>query len=223
MPRSEQTFTVIADIVNSRGIKNRIEAQGQIDGVLDHVSQLVPCHEPILPTVGDELQGAFTSLSTALRATLLIRVLLPFPMDCRFGIGYGHVEHLGESLLFRLQDGDGWWAARAALNHAHTLEKSRRHKYLRTWFTLSDRAAPPQGFTRETSAWINAYLLMRDSQLGTLDSRSRAILADALVGRSQSSTAGRLDISQAAVSKRAQQMGLNAILEGIDLIEGALG
>lgn len=221
MQRPEQVFTVIADFVDSRKIENRREAQFAIDRVLNEVNELVRSAEPMLPTVGDELQGAYRSIADAIRATLLTRALLPFPLDCRFGIGFGGVEHLGQSTLFRLQDGDGWWAAREALDHAHGLQKSRRHGSLRTWFTLSSRADPPHGFTRETSAWINAYLLVRDSQLGTLDQKDRTVLADALTEKPQRYTAERLGISQAAVSKRALQMGVNAIVEGLDVLEGA--
>ncbi|UUZ58643.1 SatD family protein [Nocardioides sp. B-3] len=80
---------------------------------LDEVNAQFDPPTPMRMQVGDEYRGVFATLGDALAASLLVRLALHPEGDIRHGIGRGEVEVLGTSP--RVEDGPGWWAARAAV------------------------------------------------------------------------------------------------------------
>lgn len=200
-------IAVIVDLVGSRRQPDRGAAQQHLVDALVEVNAAVPALQPLAPTIGDESQGAYAGLSAAMLATLLLRLTLPYPLDCRFGLGAGTWQNVGRSDYGPMQDGPAWWAARDAIVEAKARE-GRRHKSLRTWYGVADEKAAdfaPVGVT-------NALLMCRDEIVSGMNDRSRRLALGLLKGRTQVELAKAEDISQSAVSQNLQRNGAFALL-----------
>lgn len=179
-------FTLIGDVVGSRGLANRSTAQRTINEALNRVNGAVETAQPLEPTVGDEVQGGFTTISDATFATLLINLELSPDIKLRFGLGHGDVTvHDGDRRPL-LQDGPGWWTAREAIGRL----KGRDG----TWYVGQPDEEP-------SSALINAFLLARDALVARLSDRQHRMLLLSLQGRSQREIATAEKISESAVSQ----------------------
>jgi hypothetical protein len=206
-------IAVIVDLVGSRRQPDRAAAQQHLVAALTEVNDVVPALQPMAPTIGDESQGAYADLSGALQATLLLRLALPHPLDCRFGLGAGAWQSVGSSDYGPMQDGPAWWAARDAIVEAKAREV-RRHRSLRSWYGVADgRTAdfPPAGMT-------NALLMCRDEIVSGMNDRSRRLALGLLKGRTQVELAKAEDISQSAVSQNLQRNGAFALLGSTEVL-----
>jgi hypothetical protein len=206
MVTTSRGYAVIVDLVGSRAQPDRSVAQQQLVAALAEVGDVTESLQPLAPTIGDECQGAFADLPSALRAALLLRLLLPDPLDCRFGIGAGTWQSVGRSDYGPMQDGSGWWSAREAIVEAKNREM-RRNRTLRSWYVLADDApdgAPP-------ASVVNALLLCRDEIVTGMGERSRRLLLGLLRGRTQVELAADEGISQSAVSQNLRRSGALAV------------
>jgi hypothetical protein len=213
MAEENAGIAVIVDLVGSRRQPDRGAAQQHLVDALADVNAAVPALQPLAPTIGDESQGAYADLSAAMLATLLLRLTLPYPLDCRFGLGGGTWQNVGRSDYGPMQDGPAWWAARDAIVEAKTREV-RRHKSLRTWYGVADGKAAdfaPVGVT-------NALLMCRDEIVSGMNDRSRRLALGLLRGRTQVELAKAEDISQSAVSQNLQRNGAFALLGSIEVL-----
>lgn len=206
-------IAVIVDLVGSRAQPDRGVAQRQLVAALDHVNGAVDAAQALAPTIGDECQGAYADLPSALLASLLLRLRLPDPLDCRFGLGAGSWEAVGRSDHGLMQDGPAWWSARQAIVEAKGREV-RRHKSLRSWYVIADdqrQAFPPAGIT-------NALLLCRDEIVSGMNERSRRLTLGLLAGRTQVELAEAENISQSAVSQNLQRSGAHALTGTVSVL-----
>ena len=178
-------YAVIGDVIGSRALTDRRDAQRRIQEVLADVDDAVPGVQPLEATVGDEFQGAYATLGDATRAALLVRLALLPGIDVRCGIGLGEATVFDERRSPRLQDGPAWWAAREAIEH---MAGARRER-LRTWLVAPDAAV------------VNAHLLCRDALVDRLNERGWRMLRAALLGRSQQQIAEDEGITKSAVSQ----------------------
>ncbi|WP_228942737.1 SatD family protein [Nocardioides sp. Leaf374] len=185
-----QLFTLIGDVVGSRDLPDRGAAQRRIVEVLAEVSRALTPAQRLEATVGDELQGAFTTLADAVLATALVRLALLPDVDVRCGLGHGEVTVYDDQRTPLLQDGPGWWAAREALD---VLGRPRRASS-RTWYDA--------GAGGTHAGPVNAFLLTRDALLDRLGDRGRSLALAALQGRSQAEIAADQGISRSAVSQQ---------------------
>ena len=162
-------------------------------------------------TVGDEFQGAYPTVGLAIDAALTLRLTLAPDVDVRFGLGWGAVTALDEDT--GIQDGPGWWAARAAIEWTAITQQQPGMTHVRTAFRNDTGAgADPHA--------VNAALMCRDHLLGSLDERSLRILAGMRAGRTKKELAMAEGISASAVSQRAGRAGLDLLLAvGVDLRE----
>ncbi|MFC5678219.1 SatD family protein [Aeromicrobium endophyticum] len=208
-PASPQLHAVIGDLVGSREQASRSEAQRHLTTALAVANEMVDAEQPLEPTIGDELQGVYADLSSAMLATVLVRLALPESMDCRFGIGVGGIEIVGESNYGLTQDGPAWWSARQAVDTAK--DRSRQLPGLRTWIVRDD--------TTEAPDMAQAYLLVRDDLVSGFDGRQRRIALGQLRGRSLTQLAADEGISPSAVSQR-HRAGIGALLESIAQASG---
>ncbi|GAA1869172.1 hypothetical protein GCM10009715_15370 [Paeniglutamicibacter psychrophenolicus] len=142
---------VIMDIVGSRSHDDREASQRTIESAFTDIASHVTALEDWEATVGDEFQA----VPDALRATLMLRLALPEDSDCRFGIGFGTNRSVASQSTARIQDGPGWWAARAAIDEARRREKAR-NPALRSWF----RDPAEDAGARSRAATINSCLLV---------------------------------------------------------------
>lgn len=207
---------VIIDLVGSRQHADRRWVHESMRAAMQRVNGLVEFDLPLEATVGDESQGRFRSLADALRATLLLRLVLPEGMDCRAGIGVGPVEDLEIGAYGPIQDGPAWWAARDAIVEAKAREVTR-NPTLRTWYVAaggSDGAAGDSG----VPALVNAALLVRDEVVTQMSPRSRRLMLGMMLGRSQAEMAAEEGVTQSAVSQSLRRSGAMAVLSSHELL-----
>ncbi len=197
----DSVYTVIGDLIGSRVVEDRAALQTRVNEALAAVSTQVPVAQPFEPTVGDEYQGACSTLPEALTAALLVRLTLHEVVDTRCGIGFGEVTVHDADRRPLLQDGPGWWVARRAIE-----EISGKRDDRRTWFR------------GEGSGRINAFLVCRDQVVSRLNDRGIRMLRLALLGHSQKHIAELEGIWPSAVSQQFRR-GISAVLDAHRLIE----
>ena len=198
---SEVRATLIGDVVGSRTVADRAGAHRLLNRALRGVAD--DAVDPPAFTVGDEFQGAFTSVGLAIDAALSLRLAVAPEIDVRFGIGWGAVTMLDETA--GIQDGPGWWAAREAIEWTASAQRQPGLALVRTSFRVTDK-------TRSDVDAINAALICRDHLLGSLDERSTRIVTALLNNRTKKDIATAEDISPSAVSQRSGRDGLDLIV-----------
>jgi SatD family (SatD) len=203
---SAEVYTVIGDLVGSRSVPDRSAVQRALTESLDDVNRVVPVAQPFQPTVGDEYQGACATLTDAVLAALLVRLSLLPLVDARCGIGHGQVTVYDDpDRTPLLQDGPGWWSARAAIEAL-----DGRRDGTCTWF-----AGPGAG-------GVNAFLLCRDQIIARLNERGLRILRLALLGHPQKEIAQREGIWPSAVSQQFSR-NVGAVVESMRLLADEQG
>ena len=223
-------YAVIADIVGSRTLTNRAEAQRIFRAALERAAEGLALLEAPYPTVGDEFQAVAYSLEDALLLTLRAQLLLPPQLQLRFGIGAGRIEEFpsgaqrpgamrsspGEGAP--LQDGSAWWAARSAINRAHDVQDSS-NPFIRTWFQA--HASVESYVSASYQTCVNALLSLRDHAILKLSARHRRITASLLLGKTQVEIARAEKISQQAISDFARGTGVGLIQSSLLIAEAA--
>lgn len=215
--------TLIGDLIGSRGSTDRRALHATFAAVLDRVNTELRPPTPVRMQVGDEYQGVFASLGDALHASLTVRLALLPAADVRHGIGRGSIEVLSEDP--RVEDGPGWWAARAAIERVEEAEGRPGERSLRTAYVAAGGAGDAagdgaaDGWSSEEAA-VNAALVLRDHLVSGLSERSLSVLRGLLDGESQRDLAEALGISPSAVSQRVRADGLAAIIAAHDLTRG---
>ena len=193
--------TLIGDVVGSRTVADRAGAHRLLNQALRDVAD--DAIDPPAFTVGDEFQGAFTSVGLAIDAALSLRLAVAPDIDVRFGIGWGAVAMLDETA--GIQDGPGWWAAREAIEWTASTQRQPGLALVRTSCRVS-------GESRTDVDAINAALICRDHLLGSLDDRSTRIVKALLKNRTKKDIAETEGISPSAVSQRSGRDGLDLIV-----------
>jgi hypothetical protein len=204
--------TLIGDVIGSREFSDsadRAQLQRALEQTLVRANQLLAPVQPLEPTVGDEFQGGFADVATAVRATLIVRIELldgvgadkleGVGADSRYGLGHGPVTVFEKTRSPVSQDGPGWWAARGAIDRAKELSESPRTAFARTCF---------DGTGGEP---LDAFLLCRDGIVNQMSARGRRLLLGLLLGRPQWELADEEGITQSAVSQSLARSGAFAI------------
>ena len=223
-------YAVIADIVGSRTLTNRADAQRIFEAALERASEGLALLQAPYPTVGDEFQAVAYTLEDALLLTLRAQLLLPPQLQLRFGIGAGRIEEFSSGAHRQvpargrgaesaaLQDGSAWWAARAAINRAHDVQDSS-NPFIRTWFMA--HASVESEFSSHCQTCINAMLSLRDHSILKLSARHRRITASLLLGKTQVEIARVEKLSQQAISDFARGTGAGLIQSSLIIAEAA--
>ncbi|MGE2735563.1 SatD family protein [Mycolicibacterium vaccae] len=193
--------TLIGDIVGSRHAADRRALHREVSAALDAVA--AGAHDAPVFTVGDEFQGSYPTVGAALAAAWAIRLAVAPGIDVRFGIGWGEVSVLDAAT--RIQDGPGWWAARAAIESTAETQRQPGLAQVRITYRNDARTGPPTDL-------VNAALMCRDHMFGSLDERSIRILRGLMAHRSKKQLATAEQISPSAVSQRAGRDGLDLIV-----------
>lgn len=197
---TDGVYTVIGDLVGSRTVADRSAVQQGLNAALAGVNRTVAVAQPFEPTVGDEYQGACSTVHEAALAALLTRLTLLPLVDARCGIGYGSVTVHDAHRTPLLQDGPGWWSAREAIQALDD-----RRDASRTWYV-----GPEHGL-------VNAFLLCRDQIIERLNDRGIRMLRLALLGHSQKEIAEREGIWPSAVSQQFSR-NIGSVVESMRLL-----
>lgn len=209
MKQEPSVATLIGDLVGSRTARDRSALHTRLTEVLDQFNAEHAPRTSLRIQAGDEYQGTFDSLGSALQASLWLRLALLPSYDVRHGIGWGPVRVLGEEP--RVEDGPGWWAARDAIAGIADPKgrpggRERRTSYLRV-----------EGVEGPDPAAVEAYLMVRDTAVSGLSPRSLSVLRGLMAGLSQREIAERLGISPSAVSQRVRGDSLLVLAAADDL------
>ena len=223
-------YAVIADIVGSRTLTDRADAQRIFEAALERASEGLALLQAPYPTVGDEFQAVCYTLEDGLLLTLRAQLLLPPQLQLRFGIGAGRIEEFVSGVHRQapargrgaesaaLQDGSAWWAARAAINRAHDVQDAS-NPFIRTWFMV--HASVESEFSSHCQTCINAMLSLRDHSILKLSARHRRITASLLLGKTQVEIARVEKLSQQAISDFARGTGAGLIQSSLLIAEAA--
>ncbi|WP_244928399.1 SatD family protein [Nocardioides sp. W7] len=200
-------IVVIGDVVGSRTAAHRGRLHDRLSAALAETNRRWDADLRI--TVGDEYQGTLPSLGAATAAVLWLRVALLPEHDLRHGIARGDVRILDSRT--GVQDGPGWWAARAAIDEVHDLAGRPATRGARTTYREADDVGggPAPGLPGA----LRAALLARDELVGRLDERSLSVLRGLLAGRTQREIAAELGLSGSAVSQRVRRDGIGVVLQ----------
>ncbi|YAL84288.1 SatD family protein [Dermacoccaceae bacterium W4C1] len=217
MVESEQA-TVIGDLVGSRAATDRAQLHASYRAALTEVAEQVPHLDPPRILSGDEFQARYATVGDALHAALLIRLRLAPETDIRFGVGWGTVTVLDPTA--HIEDGPGWWAARAAIEQTEQLQSRAATATIRTSYRRAAELDPgidedqPERPTQAGPAAgaVNAALWCRDHLLGSLDERSIRTVRALMDGTAQNAIATQEGISASAVSQRVRAGGLEIIV-----------
>ncbi|MDY6054445.1 SatD family protein [Micrococcus sp.] len=210
---------VIADLVGSRTLPDRAGAHEQVLTAWSraHTQVLGPdtASTPPWATVGDEFQAVYPDLPTALRALLRLMLSLEDPVRLRFGLGLGTVTTLDHGEAGPIQDGDAWWAARAAIEAGRDRD---RHGAVLEIRAAQGAAVPADRDGMDTggvgAAGIgSAAARLLEHIVAQMRPRARRILRAALDGTVQTEIADAEGISQSAVSQSLTRSGGRALLD----------
>ncbi|WES65770.1 SatD family protein [Microbacter sp. GSS18] len=212
------TVAVIADIVGSRRLADRAGAQAEIDAAIERVETDRPgAVERLRATAGDEFQGVYPDLASALGATLLLQLALPDGIELRFGLGLGPIQTIS-SAAGAIPEGPGWWVARDAIETVEAKQR-RAAPSARTWIRRSDEE---DAGMQPTIDMANAYVLVRDELVGAMSERARRLTYGRCLGRTQSDLAHDEGITQPAVSQTLAGAGASAVVEGFLALEAGV-
>jgi hypothetical protein len=192
--------TLIGDIIGSRRVADRGAAHRALNRALADIA--AGAIDAPAFTVGDEFQGSYSTVGTAIDAALSLRLAVAPDIDVRFGIGWGSAVTLDAGA--GIQDGPGWWAAREAIEWTASAQRQPGLVLVRTSLRSNDR---------DDVDAINAALMCRDHLIGSLDDRSLRILKGLLSNHSKKDIAASEAISASAVSQRAGRDGLDLIVQ----------
>jgi SatD family (SatD) len=215
---------VIGDLVGSRDAPNRRALHRAVEKALMTVNATVPAVTELRITVGDEFQGSYATLGSAIEAALRVRLELLPGADVRVGIGRGPVQLLDAER--GIEDGPGWWAARAAIEAVEQGAARPATRHLRTAYHPAPEVAPGDGGRSPDAPGggadaVNAALLCRDHLVGSLSHRSVRLLRGLMDPHTTQSELATLEgISASAVSQRVRADGIGAVLAAEDLLRG---
>ncbi|QIX27272.1 hypothetical protein ncot_12180 [Nocardioides sp. JQ2195] len=202
--KRDPTVALIGDVVGSRIPDDRADVHARLEAALARVNAELAPQGPLWITAGDEYQAVFERVGDAIAATLRLRLALLPDLDVRHGLGWGEVTVLSETP--RIEDGPGWWAARAGINRVAADADRASLSRVRTAFTVAD------GVDRRDAAAINAALLGRDGLVGAMSARSLSVLRGLLSGQTQREVAEAEGISASAVSQRVRNDGVALVI-----------
>lgn len=189
MKEKASSWAVLVDIVDSRRSDRRAVHEHATTQLAALNEQLEPL-DPLRPTVGDEFQGVFSSLGTAIEASHRLRLRMHPHADVRFGIGGGEVLEIDPAA--GIQDGSAWWAAREAITRVEQLAAATGYARVRT--ALQADAA--------SSAEIEPTLQLIDVSISALKPGAVRALQGVLNGEEVGAIAAAEEVSASAVSQR---------------------
>jgi hypothetical protein len=209
LKRGTVLATLIGDIVGSRTSADRSALHGRLVDILTEANSRLGPVVPLRITVADEFQGCFATVGEAVHASLWLRLRLA-PVQLRHGLGWGEVAVLTEEP--RVEDGPGWWVARAAIEAVKADASRPGTRLLRTAYRLAAETDGPD------PGAVNAALICRDQMIGSVSERSLRLLRGVLDGESQAELAEAEGISASAVSQRMRNDGLAMVVAADELI-----
>ena len=211
---STEVYAVLGDVVRSRSYPDQQTLFETLRTELRWVSEqftTAALLQPLTMTIGDEFQGVFVDLVSALRAILMAQLRLAGSVTLRFGVGHGSVETSPAVELPQGQSGTAWWAARNAIDSVKALEGDKD----------AYRSCAFQDAVPGSANAVEAFLVLRDRILHDMNEKDLAIALGLTMGRPQKEIARELGIDPAAVTRRKYTNRVDALLAAHDALSNA--
>jgi hypothetical protein len=192
---------LIGDVIGSRQSGDRARLQVDLRDTLRAVNDTVETAQELTVTIGDEFQGAYTSVPLALEAALRLQLeMMPFAR-LRIGIGWGELA-FGDDRGPLDQDGPCWWRARDSMNRLKGAGPSSAHRTAISTGTDAD-------------ALLGSYLSLRDHLIADLDPTDATVGLRLLAGATQTDLARELGLNKSSVSRRVRGHGIDVLIDSL--------
>ncbi|HJE51901.1 MAG TPA: SatD family protein [Tessaracoccus flavescens] len=205
----DSAVALLIDVVSSRS-GDRAALHQALQDAAAVANERHPAVDPLRPTVGDELQGVYSTLGDALAASYTFRLALAPRWDARVGIGGGAVEVVDSDL--GIQDGSAWWLAREAIDWVKEQAHRKGYESARTAIRDGRRA---DGASSSDSRVADALTRLIDAHVARLKPGVVESLKGVLSGEDNAAVADRLGISASANSQRVINNDLRVVADAI--------
>ena len=202
-------LALIADVIDSKMVQERLDLQKQVEKTLQKMNELFGDYlaSRFTLTLGDEFQALLKVDAPVFQIIDTLRSELT-PTQLRFGIGLGEIVTAIDPLQSVGADGPAYWNARAAINFVH-----QKNDYGNTQIYFSSGKENQDFFVNSLIASGEAIRSgWRDSQEEILlNLLKRSVYSESF---SQQDLAQSLAINPSALSKRLKSSSIRVYLRG---------
>ncbi|MCP8963524.1 MULTISPECIES: SatD family protein [unclassified Streptococcus] len=202
-------LALIADVIDSKMVQERLDLQKQVEKTLQKMNELFGDYlaSRFTLTLGDEFQALLEVDAPVFQIIDTLRLELN-PTQLRFGIGLGEIVTAIDPLQSVGADGPAYWNARAAINLVH-----QKNDYGNTQIYFSSGKENRDFFVNALIASGEAIRSgWRDSQEEILlNLLKRSVYSESF---SQQDLAQSLAINPSALSKRLKSSSIRVYLRG---------
>ncbi|MEZ7613725.1 SatD family protein [Streptococcus sp. 27098_8_12] len=202
-------LALIADVIDSKTVQERLDLQKQVEKTLQKMNELFGDYlaSRFTLTLGDEFQALLKVDAPVFQIIDTLRSELT-PTQLRFGIGLGEIVTAIDPLQSVGADGPAYWNARAAINFVH-----QKNDYGNTQIYFSSGKENQDFFVNALIASGEAIRSgWRDSQEEILlNLLKRSVYSESF---SQQDLAQSLAINPSALSKRLKSSSVRVYLRG---------
>ena len=202
-------LALIADVIDSKMVQERLDLQKQVEKTLQKMNELFGDYlaSRFTLTLGDEFQALLKVDAPVFQIIDTLRSELT-PTQLRFGIGLGEIVTAIDPLQSVGADGPAYWNARAAINFVH-----QKNDYGSTQIYFSSGKENQDFFVNALIASGEAIRSgWRDSQEEILlNLLKRSVYSESF---SQQDLAQSLAINPSALSKRLKSSSIRVYLRG---------
>ena len=209
-------YAIIGDIINSKGIGNRIEFQKKLGGVLTQINSVYEddIAANFLITLGDEFQGLLKSPGHILEIIEKIKFSV-YPVKIRFGIGMGEIHTEINRKMAIGADGPAYYHARNMVNELKALEKGKMNTGANIKFGAKGKA--PVLDLINTTLSLCSYIESKWTQ------KQRELIEESIFCRmSQREIAAKFNLSQSSVQRRFKSAGYYNYLSALETVNRIL-
>lgn len=203
MKEYSNCVALLADLVDSRQ-SDRARTHAAVLAAIEATNAAVPALDPLRVTVGDELQGIYSDLGAAFRASWRLRAELLEVADLRFGLGGGEVRVVDAER--GIQDGSAWWLAREAIGWVEDLADDVGYGAVRTAVRDERAVATPSA---------DALVRLAEVAVAGLRPGTRRSLQGLVEGLDNAAVAEREGISASANSQRVKNNHLRVLADAV--------
>ena len=202
-------LALIADVIDSKLVQERLDLQKQVEKTLQKMNELFGDYlaSRFTLTLGDEFQALLKVDAPVFQIIDTLRSELN-PTQLRFGIGFGEIVTAIDPLQSVGADGPAYWNARAAINFVH-----QKNDYGNTQIYFSSGKENQDFFVNALIASGEAIRSgWRESQEEILlNLLKRSVYSETF---SQQDLAQSLGLNPSALSKRLKSSSIRVYLRG---------
>jgi hypothetical protein len=211
-------IAVIGDIIESKKIGNRSEAQQKLKAVLEDVNEMYSgdIASKMMITLGDEFQGLLYRGDNVISIIEYIQIKM-HPIRIRFGVGIGKIETEINPLIPFGADGSAYHHARDKISQLKSEEKKNKT-------SNADIMIASDGDNEGLELLLNTILSLCTTISQRWTDRQREAAYNCILnGDNQREAAARLNISQTAVYKLLSKADYYSYKKALDMVSRILG